>query len=131
VMAGGQLDGRRILSAESIASMGSNQIGGLELRTLTNIIPGLAVNDVTLPGALDKFGLGLALNSKAAASGRAANTMSWAGIYNTFFWIDREKQISAVLLTQMLPFLDAGPRTLLEEFDRAVYTWRAPRTQAR
>jgi len=50
--------------------------------------------------------------------------LSWAGIYNTFFWIDREKQVAAVLLTQMLPFLDPGPMKLLEDFDRAVYASR-------
>jgi methyl acetate hydrolase len=131
LMAGGQLEGRRILSTDSIAAMGTNQIGRLELRVMTSVIPALAVNDVTLPGALDKFGLGFALNSKAASGGRGANTMSWAGIYNTFFWIDREKQIGAVLLTQMLPFLDAGPRALLEDFDRAVYTWRSQKEQGR
>jgi CubicO group peptidase (beta-lactamase class C family) len=48
--------------------------------------------------------------------------MTWAGIFNTFFWIDREKQVAAVLMTQMLPGLDPGPAKLLDEFDRAVYT---------
>jgi CubicO group peptidase (beta-lactamase class C family) len=90
------------------------------------VIPQLATDGSVLPGALDKFGLGFALNSKPIDKGRGANTMSWAGIYNTFFWIDREKQVCAVLLTQALPFLDAGSMKLLEDFDRAVYAWRAP-----
>jgi CubicO group peptidase (beta-lactamase class C family) len=74
-----------------------------------------------LPGGLDKFGLGFALNSRARDHGRGANTMSWAGINNTFFWIDREKKVCAVLMLQMLPFGDAGPAELAEDFDRAVY----------
>jgi methyl acetate hydrolase len=49
--------------------------------------------------------------------------MSWAGINNTFFWIDREKKVCAVLMSQMLPFGDAGPAKLGEDFDRAVYAW--------
>lgn len=57
-------------------------------------------------------------------TGRGANTFSWAGILNTFFWIDREKELGAVLMSQMLPGLDPGPITLLEDFDRAVYAWR-------
>jgi CubicO group peptidase (beta-lactamase class C family) len=126
VLAGGQLQGRRILSASSIATMGTNQIGALTVRNLPSVIPQLATDGSVLPGALDKFGLGFALNSKPIDKGRGANTMSWAGIYNTFFWIDREKQVCAVLLTQALPFLDAGSMKLLEDFDRAVYAWRAP-----
>jgi len=50
--------------------------------------------------------------------------MSWAGIFNTFFWIDREKHVCAVVMTQMSPGLDDGPRKLLEQFDGAVYAWR-------
>jgi methyl acetate hydrolase len=124
LMAGGALSGKRILSAQSVATMGSNQIGALPLRQLTSVIPALAANSAAMPGALDKFGLGFALNTAPVAGGRGANTMSWAGIYNTFFWIDREKQVCAVLMTQMLPFLDEGPRNLVEDFDRAVYASR-------
>jgi len=124
MLAGGQLEGRRILSQQSVAEMRKNQIGELTLRPLTSVLPQLAVDGATLPGALDKFGLGFALNSRTADTPRGVNTMAWAGIYNTFFWIDTEKQIGAVLMTQMLPGLDAGPRKLLEDFDRAVYAMK-------
>jgi CubicO group peptidase (beta-lactamase class C family) len=125
LMAGGRLEGRRILSAESVASMGRNQIGDLAIRPFSSLMPQLATDGATLPGALDKFGLGFALNTKSVDTQRGTNTMSWVGIFNTFFWIDREKQVGAVLMSQMLPGLDAGPRKLLEDFDRAVYAWRA------
>lgn len=124
VMAGGQLGSTRILTSESIASMGQNQIGGLSIGPFSSVMPDLATDGAALAGDLDKFGLGFALNSKPTAAGRGANTMAWAGIYNTFFWIDREHQLSAVLMTRMLPGLDSGPAKLLEDFDRAVYAWR-------
>jgi CubicO group peptidase (beta-lactamase class C family) len=124
IMAGGQLGQAKILSAETVATMGQNQIGEFTLRPFASLIPDLATDNAALAGDLDKFGLGFALNSKPSASGRGANTLAWAGIFNTFFWIDREKQVSAVLMTQMLPGLDPGPAKLLEEFDRAVYAWR-------
>ena len=76
-----------------------------------------------MPGGLDKFGLGFALNTKAQEQGRGANAMAWAGVFNTFFWIDPEKKVCAVLMTQMSPGLDDGPRTLLAEFERAAYAW--------
>jgi len=121
---GGALDSRRILTAASVAEMGKNQIGELTLRPLASLVAWLAVDQAVLPGGLDKFGLGFALNSKTVGTGRGANTMAWAGIMNTFFWIDREKQVTAVLMSQMLPGLDPGAMTLLEEFDRAVYESR-------
>jgi CubicO group peptidase (beta-lactamase class C family) len=124
IMAGGQLGGRRILNAESVRIMGTNQIGELTIRPFPTMVPALMVDGAMLPGALDKFGLGFALNSVAVENGRGANTMSWAGIFNTFFWIDRQKKICAVLMTQMSPGLDAGPRKVLEDFDRAVYSWQ-------
>lgn len=124
LLGGGQLGQGRILRPESVAKMGQNQIGTLEPRPISSLMPQLAKDGAGLPGGLDKFGLGFALNSRPLEKGRGANTMSWAGIYNTFFWIDREKKLCAVLMTQMLPGLDDGPRTLLEDFDRAVYAWR-------
>ena len=122
IMAGGQLGQTRILTADSVATMGRNQIGDLTIRPFPSVMPELATDNASLPGDLDKFGFGFALNSKPSSAGRGANTLAWAGIFNTFFWIDREKQIAAVLMTQMLPGLDPGPAKLLEEFDRAVYT---------
>jgi methyl acetate hydrolase len=101
--------------------MARNHIGDLTVRTMPILVPQLAKNGATLPGSLDKFGLGVAINSSAIKNGRGANTMSWAGIFNTFFWIDREKKVCAVLMIHMSPFLDDGPGKLLEGFDRAVY----------
>lgn len=122
LMAGGQLGQAKILNAESVAMMSRNQIGDLTIRPFESVMPELATDNAALAGDLDKFGFGFALNSKPSTAGRGANTMTWAGIFNTFFWIDREKQVAAVLMTQMLPGLDPGPAKLLEEFDRAVYT---------
>jgi methyl acetate hydrolase len=124
LMARGQLGSARILSPESVDAMGRNQIGDLNLRVLPSQMPGLVKPDVMMPGGVDKFGLGFAMNTGALAKGRGAGTLSWAGIFNTFFWIDRESQTCAVLLTQVLPFLDDAPRVLLEEFERAVYSGR-------
>jgi methyl acetate hydrolase len=124
LMAGGRLGKRRILSAESAAMMGTNQIGELMLRPMPSMLPPFAVDRAVLPGNAEKFGLGFALNLKATRSGRGARTMAWAGIYNTFFWIDREKQVGAVLMSQMLPYLDPDATKLLDDFDAAVYASR-------
>ena len=127
MMAGGQLDGKRILSQESVGMAGRNQIADLSTRPFPSLIPQLATDGATLTGSLDKFGLGFALNSTTSGTPRGANTLAWLGIFNTFFWIDREKQVGAVLFSHMLPGLDPGPKQLLEDFDRAVYAWQAGR----
>ncbi len=123
ILAGGRLGNRRILKTETVADMGKNQIGRLTVYPLPSVMPELKVDRAVLPGGMDKFGLGFALNSKAIDSGRGANSMSWQGIRCTFFWIDREKKICAVIMSQMLPSGDPGALKMVEEFDRAVYAW--------
>lgn len=125
LMAGGRLGEKRILSAQSVAQMGANQLGSLSIRPLPTMLPQFATDGAILTGDLDKFGLGFALNTKPTSAGRGANTMAWAGIFNTFFWIDREKQVAAVLMSQVLPFLDPPVKRLLDEFDAAVYALRS------
>jgi CubicO group peptidase (beta-lactamase class C family) len=121
LLAEGQLDGRRILRPETVAMMAENQIGETTLPPITTQNPQLVAVDTVLPGGPDAFGLGFALNRKPLASGRGARAMSWAGVFNTFFWVDRQRDVCAVLLVQMLPFGDPGPTKLVEDFDRAVY----------
>jgi len=123
IMSGGQFGGKSILKPETVALMGQNQIGELGISPFRSLLPQLAKDNGALPGRLDKFGFGFALNSKAIEQGRGANTLAWAGIFNTFFWIDREKKVCAVLMTHMSPGLDDGPAKLLEDFDHAVYSW--------
>jgi methyl acetate hydrolase len=125
LMAGGTLDGQRILSEASVAMMGKNQIGDLAIRAMPSLIPEFITDGAVLPGSLDKFGLGFALNSSTANTPRGANTMAWAGALNTFFWIDRQKQVGVVFFTQSLPFLDSETKKVVEDVDRAVYAWKA------
>jgi CubicO group peptidase (beta-lactamase class C family) len=47
--------------------------------------------------------------------------MSWAGIYNTEFWIDPVKHIGGVQMMQMLPFYDDGAIRTLRDFEKLVY----------
>ena len=124
ILGGGQLGPARILSSESVEQMAQNQIGDLSLRVLPSLMPQLAKDGALMPGRPDKFGLGFAMNTTPIEKGRGARTLSWAGLFNTFFWIDREKKVGAVVLTQMLPFLEDGPDEVVNDFDRAVYAWR-------
>jgi methyl acetate hydrolase len=124
MMAGGRLGPARILRPETVAMIGRNQIGELAVRPLPSLVPQLASDRAALPGRPDKFGLGFAFNTRPIEKGRGAGTLSWAGLFNTFFWIDGDKKVCAVFMTQMLPFGEAGPDAAVNDFDRAVYAWR-------
>lgn len=121
VLAGGSLDGVEILQPATVQAMAENQIGELEAGAMRTVMPAFSNDFDFFPGSVDRFGLGFLLNSTAVEGGRAAGSLAWAGLYNTYFWIDRERGVCAVLLTQTLPFYDAKTIALLDEFERALY----------
>ena len=53
--------------------------------------------------------------------GRAAGSLAWAGLDNTYFWIDPASKTTAVIMMQILPFLDRGALDTLTNFEHAVY----------
>jgi methyl acetate hydrolase len=61
------------------------------------------------------------INEAAAPTGRSAGSLAWAGLGNTYFWIDREKDLAGVYLTQILPFIDVKSFPLYLEFETAAY----------
>lgn len=121
ILGKGQLGQSRILRPETLALMAQNQIGDFTVQFSKSIAPQLTKEMAHLPGSPDKFGFGFALNSAPVNRGRAAGSLGWSGIYNTYFWVDPSRQICAVLMTQILPFGDDTPIAVLEEFERAVY----------
>ena len=121
ILGGGQLGGVHVLQAETVAMMTRNQIGSLSLSALKTVDPRLSLSG-QVPGRLDKFGLGFAINTQPVEGGRASGSLAWAGIENTYFWIDPGSRTSAVIMMQTLPFLDRGAMDTLTAFEHAVYT---------
>jgi methyl acetate hydrolase len=110
-----------ILTAKSVEMMSVNQIGDLGAGRLKSFLPNTS-SDVDLhPGAVDKWGLGFLINTLAYPGGRSAGSLAWAGVYNTFYWIDPPRGICAVIMMQFLPFVDKEAVGLLGDFERAVY----------
>jgi hypothetical protein len=54
----------------------------------------------------------------AVPGGRSAGSLAWAGLGNTYFWIDPARGRH---LMQLLPFADPKALALLDAFERAVY----------
>ena len=61
------------------------------------------------------------LNTAPVPGGRSANSMAWAGIFNTYYWIDSARNVAGLIMTQILPFFDAKVLDLFDRFEKAVY----------
>ena len=53
---------------------------------------------------------------------RSVGGLAWAGIFNTEFWIDPDKNFGAVLLMQYLPFYDQQAVEVLQDFEQRIYS---------
>jgi methyl acetate hydrolase len=127
ILNGGELDGVRVLSTASVNLMSQNHIGDLEAAdSVSSSNPGVSNDFDFMPDSADKFGLGFLINTDPIPGGRPAGSLAWAGLYNSYYWIDTENDICGVLITQILPFFDAEVLALLNEFETAVYATAGP-----
>ncbi len=121
IMQGGRFRGAQVLRPETVALMSQNHIGALEVPVFRTAAPALT-NDVELfPGMSKKWGLSFLINTQQTSSGRSAGSLAWAGLANTYFWIDPTKRVSGVFLSQVLPFYDGTAIELLGKFETEVY----------
>jgi methyl acetate hydrolase len=119
---GGRLGSAQILKESSVRMMGKNNIGSIFVQLQPAVDPSFA-KPFPLGAGHDKFGLGfqIASSDPEYAKFRSAGSMSWAGIYNTEFWIDPAQHIGGVMMMQMLPFYDGGALRTLRDFEQLVY----------
>jgi methyl acetate hydrolase len=119
---GGHLGSARILSESSVKMMGENNIGSIFVEVQPSTNEALA-RPFPLGAGRDKFGLGfqIASGDPKYARFRSCGSMSWAGMFNTEFWIDPVKHIGAVQIMQLLPFYDDGAIRTLRDFEELVY----------
>jgi methyl acetate hydrolase len=121
LMHGGTLDGVRILQPETVALMGQNQIGPVEAGILKTTRPQVS-NDVDFfHGISLKWGFGHMINMQPVPEARSAGSLTWAGLYNTYYWIDPKKRVAAVFMTQVLPFADTPALRIYRQFERGIY----------
>jgi methyl acetate hydrolase len=114
--------GAQILRPQTVTAMSTNQIGELAAGKLKTQRPQVSADLNLHPGATDRWGLGFLINEVAYPGGRSAGSLAWAGIFNTFYWIDPKRDLCAVIMMQYLPFADPEAVELLGEFERSVYS---------
>ncbi|MDE2005325.1 MAG: beta-lactamase family protein [Rhodospirillales bacterium] len=120
----GTLDGARVLKPETVALMGENHIGALTVRPMLTVNPAMSNDFEAFPGMAKKWGLSFLINTQDVPGGRRAGSLAWAGINNTYFWIDPTAGIAGLVMTQVLPFGDGAVMRLLDAFERAAYAAR-------
>jgi CubicO group peptidase (beta-lactamase class C family) len=113
--------GEGILTPKAVDSMMTNQIGGLNAGKMKSFQPNRSSDVDIQPGHTEKWGYGFLINTTAYDGGRSAGSLAWAGLYNTFYWIDPKRRVCATILMQYLPFVDKEAVGLLGDFERAVY----------
>ena len=117
----GTLNGTRIASAETIATMSRNHIGSVGVRAVKTAMPERSSDFTFVVDGRDKWGIGFMITADGKPGGRSAGSLSWGGINNTYFWVDPARGIAGVILMQYLPFADSKALALYNAFERAVY----------
>ena len=100
LLAGGELDGTRLLGRVTIELMTANHLpDGCDL---TSMATG-AFSETTYEGV--GFGLGFSVNLDPVRSQLVGSTgeYAWGGAASTAFWIDPAEELIVIFLTQFLP----------------------------
>jgi CubicO group peptidase (beta-lactamase class C family) len=117
----GTLDGARILKAESVELMNQNSMGDVNVEVMRTVSPPDSNDAELFPGMVQKWGLGYLINTEPGPNGRSAGSVAWAGLFNTYYWLDPVQKVTGVILTQVLPFADPIALDTFARFERAVY----------
>lgn len=117
----GELDGQRILAPSTVDLMTQNHIGSIPIGGLKSAIPMFTNDTDILPGEPKSWGLTFLINEKPLATGRSAGSLMWAGLANSYYWIDRNKDIGGAYLSQIFPFADERSMGLFAEIECEAY----------
>ena len=124
----GRADGVQILSEKTVTEhLYKNAMGDSKLRVhkLKTAIPFISNDAEFFPGVEKTWSTGFMINNAQAFTGRTAGSLGWAGLANTYFWIDPKKDIAGVAMMQLLPFADKTSLDIFYDFEKSVYSTRA------
>jgi CubicO group peptidase (beta-lactamase class C family) len=123
LLGGGTLAGTTILDRSSVREAFTNQIGDLWFPArIATADPATSCDFVAGPGM--KWGWGLLLSTTGQPGMRSAGSGAWAGLFNTFFWVDPASGITGALYTQSLPFVTPDALRVYADFEGALYDAR-------
>ena len=119
ILNGGAYNGAQALKPETVELMSKNAMGDIRCRPLKTAQPPLS-NDVDFLDGMS-WGLTFLINPEPLPTGRSAGSLAWAGLANSYYWIDPAKGVAGVFATQILPFFDPKAVETLQAFESEVY----------
>ena len=117
----GTLNDVQIIQPETVKMMMSNQIGELNVQPMITAIPSSTNNVNFFPGIIKKWGYGFMITTEDVPEGRRAGSLAWAGLGNTYFFLDPTEKVAAVFLTQILPFADEDVLDVFSQLEEGIY----------
>ena len=113
--------GQPVLKPGTVAEMSKNAMGDSRVCMLKTAAPPFSNDAEFFPGMDKRWGLTFMINNEKAPTGRSPGSLAWAGLANTYYWIDQSKGVGGVYATQVLPFADVKSLPLFYAFEKAVY----------
>ena len=114
-------NGHQVLKPQTVHTMAQNHMGDIDCVELRTIAPSFSNSANFFPGMSQKWGLSFLINTAPTPQGRSAGSLAWAGLANTYYWVDPVKRVTGVFLTQILPFFDPKAITLFRDYETALY----------
>ncbi len=121
ILGRGSRNGVEVLRPDTVDRMTANNIGDLRVGALRSAMPELTNDAEFFPGIQKSWGLTFQINEEPLPTGRPAGGLMWAGIANSFFWIDMDNQVAGTYMSQQLPFGDARSLQLYLDIETATY----------
>jgi methyl acetate hydrolase len=118
----GELDGYRFVSADAMKLIRENQMLEGNVPVLEPYIQTSRRVDYLFDKTPMTHTAASMRTERDIPGMRAAGSLWWAGFLNTFYWVDPANDVTAVLMTQTLPFCDSGFMRTWETFEHSVYS---------
>ena len=100
LLAGGTLDGARILGPKTLQLMTSNHLPG------DKELPDLSVSlfsETAYAGVGFGLGFSVTMNPARTLLPGSAGEFSWGGMASTYFWVDPREELIVIFMTQLMP----------------------------
>lgn len=117
----GVVNGSQLLQPQTVELMATNQMGDCRVCELKTAMPSVSNDAEFFPGMLKTWGLTFMINTEPAPTGRPAGSLAWAGLANSYYWIDPATSVGGVYATQVLPFADKKSLPLFLACETAIY----------
>ena len=112
----------RVLNRETVEwAVKGGLVPPQKVTMLPGVIPSLSNDAEFFPGLAKNWSYTFMVNEEQAPTGRPAGALGWAGLANSFYWIDRKGGFGGYWATQILPFGDPVSFPGYLDFETAVY----------